>query len=154
MNVRKHSLLLVSLACLGAGAADPQTKIGEYWPTIAPVVVPADNAFSVLLIEETDERQSLTPGQREILLGSGPGTVREYCLTHAVKVDGNPEFRMLDKDDDVSRESAKWQDAWKRPHTPLPYIIASNGKQGFAEPLLPDVDPVKLLARLRKLGGP
>ncbi len=152
MNVRKHSLLFVSLACLGAGAADPQTKIGEYWPTVAPVVVPVQPAaVRVLFLESTANRGSYSKNQLAILSST---IIRDYMREHGAKrPDGSPEFLVLDAAADVSKLPPEWQKVVNdNKALPLPSYTASNGKRG-EHGVIPDVPVEEFLSILKKYGG-
>lgn len=123
-------LLVVNLTAGGGGDG------------VAPI---PGEGLRVLVIEETNDRASLKPEQLTALLSTVDGSMQAYCRSHAV-ADG---FYLLDDDDDVSKMPRWVQDAWKRPRTGLPWIIASNGRRGF-EGILPD----NVVDRLKTLGGP
>lgn len=152
-------LLPTNLYTLIASTADHTiyaqqvVTIGEKPPPVPSPIT--EKGFRVLIVEETEERINLTPTQREILLSLADGSVRKFLEEHCVKDSkGNPEYRILDKDNDLSKDSKVWQDAWKLPHTPLPYIIASNGVTGYAAPIGPTQTPSDIIAILQRIAGP
>ena len=51
----------------------------------------------------------------------------------------------------MDAEEKAWQDAMKRPHPTLPYLIVSNGKSGYEGPLPTSVDEAMTI--LKKYGG-
>jgi hypothetical protein len=101
-------------------------------PPVPPAPIPGDG-LRVLILYETG--QSVTPGQQAALYGK---TVRDYLDAHCVadpEVKGWRAYRIWDKDTVASKE-AKWlQDALARPHASVPWIVISNGKDGFEGPL-------------------
>jgi hypothetical protein len=120
-------------------------------PIVTPAPIPAAGLY-VLIVEETAVRGELPAGQRAIILGTGAGSVREYLSTHCAKdAKGRPEYRVLDTDDDLARDSKVWRDVWARPRGELPWLVCSNGRTGFEGPLPPTV--AECLALLRKYGG-
>jgi hypothetical protein len=117
-------------------------------PTPAPI---PDAGLRVFIFEETADRDKLQPGQREALLADGPGSVRDYARTHCVKIGNQPEFRLIDKDQDLTRDTVAVQLAGKLPRTSLPWLIVSNGKSGQSIPL--PATAAETLAILKKFGG-
>lgn len=116
-----------------------------------PAPIPVAGLY-VLIVEETASRAELKAGQREILLGTAPGSVRDYLKSHCARdTSGRPEFRILDTDDDLSRDSKVWQDVWARPRKSIPWIAISNGKDGFEGPL--PATAAECLQLLKKYGG-
>lgn len=113
----------------------------------------AGDGLRVLIVEETENRVNLTPDQREIILSRADGGVLSYLDSHCPKgPDGRtPEWRILDKDQDLSADSPYWKEAFARTRSTLPWIVASNGRTGFEGPL--DMKPAELLVKLKKLGG-
>jgi hypothetical protein len=113
--------------------------------------VPTSGLFC-LIVEETADRSSITAGQREILLATAPGSVRDYLTQKCVKgPNGVPEFRVVDKDNNMGKESDLWKKAWARPRTSIPWICVSNGKDGFEGPL--PKTAAECLDLLKKYGG-
>ena len=138
-----------------AGIVYSQTivTVSDLPPPIPNPTPITEKGFRVLIVEETEERVNLPKSQLEILLSLADGGVRKFLEMKCVKDSkGNPEFRILDKDNDLSRDAKVWQDAWKIPHTPLPYLIATNGVTGFAGPL--PKTPDETIAILQRIAGP
>jgi hypothetical protein len=105
---------------------------------------------SVLIVEETSERPLLPASQLAIL---NSAELREWAKTHCDKgPDGAPEFRVLDKDADASRMSAKWRERFERSRTmPTPNIAVSDGRRGAEGDLPLTLNEVK--AVLRRYAG-
>ena len=113
-----------------------------------PPPIPGDG-LRVLIVYESGD--TLPVGQHSILYGK---TVRDYLnATCPVGPDGKTrEWRIYDKDVDTTGESKLWQDALKRPHPSIPWIVISNGKTGFEGPLPATVDAT--LELLKKYVAP
>jgi hypothetical protein len=62
-----------------------------------------------------------------------------------------PEWRRYDQHQKMDRENAIWVDAMKRPHNVIPWVLISNGINGFEGPL-PETE-AELLALIKKFGG-
>ena len=108
-------------------------------PTPEPIRV---GKISVLIVEETDDRDDLPFSQSEVLTA---GTIRDYLDSHC------DEWRLFDQDISTKNESAKWQEAMQRKRDSLPWVLISNGTQGTEGPLPETVDDA--LSLLRKWGG-
>ena len=121
-------------------------------PIDPPIPVPVDPApipgegFRVLIVYESAER--LSSGQAVALRAK---SLFDYLNSKCAQGPSNKDWRIWDKDVDLSGESALWQNAMKRPRKSLPWIIISDGKTGFEGPLPPDIDST--LALLKKYGG-
>ena len=98
--------------------------------------------ISVLIVEETDDRDDLPFSQSEVLAA---GTIRDYLDSHC------DEWRVFDQDVNTKNESAKWQEAMQRKRDSLPWVLISNGTQGTEGPLPETVDDA--LSLFRKWGG-
>lgn len=124
---------------------DDDNKPKPVPPGPAPIAL---DGFRVLFIYESEDK--LTSSQRVILTSS---TIRNYLKSKCVKgMDAmTPEYRFFDKDSNVSRESPHWQQAFNRPRASLPWLVISNGKNGFEGPLPQTVD--ETLAKLKLYGG-
>lgn len=108
---------------------------GSVLPSFDPP--PIDEAgLRVAIIEETADRSSLPKSQMAILTSV---KLREYLDANCVKEDGQPAYRIWDKDIDASRESQLWQDALAKVKATedlkTPAILISNGKTGYIGPL-------------------
>lgn len=108
------------------------------FPGTAPIK-PEQPGLHVAIIEETSERSKLTPAQLNILTGT---KLRQWVAANCAKgPDGKtPQFRILDKDTDMSHESKTWQDAVKAERKALPWLLVANGSKGTAAPLPADED--------------
>ena len=119
---------------------------------VPSVVGIAPAPITVLVIEETGGRQNLTAGQRDVLLSTAPGSVREYLDKHCAKgVDGLPMRRYIDKDTKLDQEPVVFQEAFASGYPALPAIKVTNGVQGEAFTI---VDREQALRILKKYGGP
>lgn len=79
---------------------------------------------------------------------------REYLNAKCVKVNNWPEWRVWDKDTDLSRESEVWKTAmgrWKAAGEKLPWLLISNGKEGYEGELPKDLP--SLMALVKQYGG-
>jgi hypothetical protein len=101
----------------------------------------------VLIVEETEDRDKLTAGQREAMLSNADGSVRGYLSTHKYPL------RLLDKDDSLDRDEPKFRAAFAlpRPAVPWLYVIRDHGQT--VSIALPK-DAAATLALLKKYGGP
>lgn len=116
-------------------------------PRPDPAPIPFQG-FRVLIIYESGMNLSLT--QHSIIYGK---TVRDYLQAKCVVgADGKTkEFRIYDKDLDVTGDAYLWQTAMNRGRTKtLPWLIISNGKTGYEGPLPNSVAETMIL--LRKFG--
>lgn len=130
---------------------DPPKPVDPPTPVDPPAPIAVSGLY-VLIVEETASRGELPAGQRAIIQGTGAGSVREYLAAHCAKDSkGRPEFRVLDTDDDLARDSKLWQEVWARPRKSVPWIVISNGKSGFEGPLPKSV--AECLKLLEKFGG-
>lgn len=128
----------------------PPTPPQPPTPPTPPAPIPAAGLW-VLIVEESGARDKLPAGQREIILGTGPGSVRDYLTSHCAKEGQQPTFRVLDKDDSLERESSTWREVWARPRSAVPWLVASNGTEGYEGPL--PQTAAECLTILRKIGG-
>jgi hypothetical protein len=128
----------------------PPTPVEPPAPPTPPAPIPAAGLW-VLIVEESGSRDKLPPGQREIILGTGAGSVREYLTGHCAKEGTQQTFRVLDKDDSIDRESSTWREVWARPRASVPWLVISNGKEGYEGPL--PATAADCLTLLRKFGG-
>ena len=111
-------------------------------PDIIPAVDPApfpSDTLRVWLVEESNDR---TPAVRNVTAST---IWREY-----VKQKGG-EFRVLDRDADVSGDTQVWQEAFKLPRPSLPWFVVTNGRTGVQGPL--PKTPEEFLGILKKYGG-
>lgn len=110
--------------------------------------MPVIGPLSVCIIEQTEDRAVIPPGQLRALQST---KIRQYLDEHCAKVDGRPQWRIFDADADMSAAEKVWQDVMKRPRKSTPWIVISNGAAG-AEGPLPE-DESKTLELLKRWGG-
>lgn len=119
----------------------------EPTPPTPPAPIPGDG-FRVLFVIETADVSKLPKEQLTILTAK---SIRDYLNAKCVKVGNQPEYRIWDKDIDVTHAGPIWQQAMQRPRQSLPWLIISDGKTGYEGPLPKTVD--ETLALLKKYGG-
>lgn len=122
-----------------------------------PQPMPSEG-FRVLVLRETKDLSNLPPEQVSIFSSS---EVRMYLNSKCIKENGQPAYRMWDKDVDASREAETWKIALNgvlngdKAHniskaTSLPHILLTNGKEGYEGPLPKNVD--EMMALLKRFG--
>lgn len=79
--------------------------------------------------------------------------VRDYAALKCVKGPDNKtaEYRVLDQETDVSNMTDVWKTTMARKRASLPWIVVSNGKQGYEGPLPQTTEDT--LTLLKKYGG-
>lgn len=86
--------------------------------------------LSVLIVEETSQRGSLTADQRAAITATAPGS-----LIATVKERGG-EYRVLDKDQADFVQQPPWVAlAFAVERKSLPWIVTAGPKRGVSEPL-------------------
>jgi len=115
-------------------------------PPPPPAPIPGDG-LRVLFLYESADLSKYDRNQISVMYG---GPVREYLDARCAKVNNTPEYRIYDKDVDVSNESDTWKKAIGRGFKSLPWIVVSDGKSGF-EGELPK-NPDDTLALIKKYG--
>jgi hypothetical protein len=164
MTLKITKTQIAGFLCIVLAFVNPEQYVGNLWIPGVTVTAPvAEEGFRGFILEESGAREKYTPSQREIVLSTAPGTVRDYFNTHAVKVGTNPEFRLIDKDNtDLSRESLVWGKYFAKALTDakqpdgslnLPWLVYGDGKSGKSMAITPDLKPADLLAELAKVGG-
>lgn len=108
----------------------------------------AGDGFRVLITYESADMATYPEAQKQVMYSQ---EVRSYLSSKCVAVAGTPEWRVLDKDSDMTNTSKIWQDAMKRPKPSIPWIQITNGKEGFEGPL--PKSTAEALTLLRKYGG-
>lgn len=126
-------------------------------PDTDPVPVPPDTEpittgkLYVAIIEEVGDRSKLSADQQAIFTAK---EIRDYrdkaCAKHPD--DGTPEWKVVDKDLDPSKEPEWFKKAFAEQRSTLPWIVLSNGRQGYSGPLPASVK--ETLELLKKYGGP
>lgn len=122
-------MLIVLLLLLGNGFHLP--IIGGSAP------FPADHLM-MLVVEETELEQNLTPGQRNAFHSTKDGSVLSQL--------GPGNWRIIDKDSNTEREAEPWKTAFKAAKTEkLPSLVISNGRSGYVGPSPETEDQIKAL---------
>lgn len=110
--------------------------------------IPGDG-FRVLVVYESEQLKDYPRAQVDALYSSD---VRAYLDAKCVAgQSGWPDYRILDKDADLSLDATWWQEAMKRPRQSLPWIVVDSPQGGFEGPLPVTVDAT--LELLKKYGG-
>lgn len=117
-----------------------------------------DAGLRVLIVYETSEQGKYPPGQMSAIYSK---VVRDYLDSKCVKVAGDSEYRIYDRNVDANKESKVWQDAmakFKRdnqildlngkPKAVTPWLYVGNGKTGYDGPLPATAD--ELLSIVKK----
>lgn len=125
------------------GAPKPEPKPDD---PPAPAPIPGEG-FRVLIVRETKDLSNLPAAQVAIFSAR---EVREYLTSKCVLEGNQRAFRIWDQDTDVSREAQHWRDAMKRPRQSLPWLLVTNGKEGYEGPLPANVP--EMMALLKKYG--
>lgn len=95
------------------------------------------NKLSVLIVEETAQRGSLTADQRAALTAIGDGS-----MIAAVKARGG-EYRIIDKDQtDLSKDVPWVAKAFAVERKSVPWIVAAGPSHGVSEPLPATTDEI------------
>lgn len=96
-----------------------------------PIPVPG---FRVLIVYESADLAKMPAAQQLILFSKAPrDLLNQKCV---VGPDGKTkEWRIWDKDSDVTNEPKVWQDVFKRPRSQVPWVVISSGTTGYEGPL-------------------
>lgn len=128
------------------GAVKPDDPPGPNPDPPGPVPI-VDKGFRVLFVVESKDLSNLPPAQLSALTSRD---VLDYLNAKCIKNGNQPEWRRYDPDTDVSRESKVWQDAMKRPRTSMPWLLVSNGIDGYEGPM--PANTADLLKLLKQYG--
>ncbi len=103
----------------------------------------------VLVVEETVDRNTYSPGQREAMLApDGAGSIRAYVNSK------NGEYMLWDKDQQPTQHTLPWvAEALKVRGDKLPSIVAATPSSGLGPMELPK-DATETIYALKKIGGP
>ena len=106
-----------------------------------PNVVPVDpppierEGLHVLIVEETEDRRNL-PSEQLAALRSNK--LYQWLDNNTTDLNGEPAWRILDDDADLSNADPVWQKAMKREREELPWIIISDAPKGGTEQPFPE----------------
>lgn len=99
--------------------------------------------FRLLIVEETADRPSLSPGQLSVFTST---VIRDYLDQHCKKLaDGSNGFRIIDKDQ-VDELPADFK-ATAKAENPTPWLYCTDGTNGLSCPLPATVD--EFLAKVK-----
>jgi len=127
------------------------------WRTIRNVSLTVDenpnpipDELFVLVVYETDDLDEMLSTQVEILTSK---EVRDYLNESCAEENGQPTYRFLDNDADVSNMTQDWQTVFDRAKNKEgPWIIIANGPDAFHEGPLPQTIE-EMMTLLRQYGG-
>lgn len=98
----------------------------------------AESGLRVLIVYERDDLPRLDQEQAAVIF-SGP--LRRFLNEACTKKEGQPEYRILDKDaEPAGSGSQTWIGALARPRDALPWILIGDGTRGFEGPLPASVE--------------
>jgi hypothetical protein len=113
-----------------------------------PVVPIPGAGLRVLFVYESKDLSKLPSAQVQMLTAK---SVLDYLDAKCAKDNGVPEYRKFDQNTDISRMSDVWKQAMVRPRTTLPWLLISNGKDGYEGEWPKNTD--ELLKLLKRYGG-
>jgi hypothetical protein len=131
----------------GPKPPDPPTPPDPPVPPPGPAPIPLAG-LRVMIVEEQSERHKLSAGHQSIMFGKPFRDYLNSVCTAGVKVPAKKEWRIYEKDMDVSADGEHWAKALARPKTSYPWIVISNGTSGF-EGSLPS-DPQAAMELINK----
>ncbi len=111
-----------------------------------------DPGFRVLMVYEEDDKGKYPDSQ---LIAMRAFDVRDYMDKNCIKVNNQPEGRVLDYDTPMENDTKLWQDVMtlvksKYKKTDLPVAIIGKGKDGYIGPL--PKDATDTLTLIKKYG--
>ena len=115
-------------------------------PDPGPVTPPIDATpgLRVLVIYESADLPKMPPKQTNILYSQ---SFRSYLDQVCVKVGNQTEWRIWDKDTNVSNESQVWRNLFNRPRGAIPWIVINNGTTSYEGPLPLTVEETQNLVK-------
>lgn len=115
------------------------------WLILAAIVFggsrPSSGPLDVLIVEDTQRRVELSPGQLAIVASESPGSVIEYLRANA------NEWRIADDEATFEADDEAIQQLATDKPKSLPWLSASRGKRKISEPL--PKDSANTLQRLK-----
>lgn len=129
----------------GEGPQPPPVPIDPVTPATsdAPIAGPG---FKALIVY--DKTAVISAGQQSAIDGK---TVRDYLESHCAKEGSGKAYRIWPVQEDFTGAPAVWQDAMKRPHPNIPWLVVSDGKTGFEGPLPKTI--AETMTIFKKYGG-
>jgi len=124
-------------------------KTAEVQVRSAPLPI---QGLHALIVERTADRGDLSASQRDVLLATDAGSVREWLVENCKSADGDATWRVVDADSDFSLEAETWKTVWNYYSSEhagkTPWMIVSDG-QDFYDGELP-ADRAETLKILRR----
>lgn len=115
----------------GPPTPDPVDPVDPDDPTPDPDTLDK-NKIKVMIIEESSVRSQLPIGQFAAIFSKDVrAKLNEICS----KTDGKADWRVVDKDSDLSADANVWQQAMKLPRSSLPWLHISDGTKGVSMPV-------------------
>ncbi len=142
-EIKSYNLATQVIVGNGPNPPNPPTPPDPPLPPPSPAPIPVAG-FRVLIVEEQEDRSKLTAGQREFLFGAKS---RDWLDANCIKENGQPGYRIYDKNAPVGADAKLWQDAMARPRTGLPSILISNGTTGFEGPMPATLQEIETLVQ-------
>lgn len=106
---------------------------------------------SVLVVEETSDRASLTPGQLDIISSHAPDGFLAWIKTHGEQ-DAGGNYRIVDNDDSMSQDAPKWQAAFAAKGDSVPWLVVTRSGRVLLSEALPR-EAADTMKALKRLGG-
>lgn len=141
-------MLAVAVVAIGIASQNVVLPAGCDLPAMFQSAPIADAGFRVLIVEEAQERVKLPASQLTIFTSQ---ELTDYCDAKCVKVNNTPEYRIYDKDIQLTNESDVWKKAMAIERKSLPWLIVSNGRSGYSGPLPLTIDETMQI--LKRYGG-
>lgn len=137
--------------------------VGLAWASHAGLLGGAGGTgpVSVLVVEESSERDKLTEGQLEIIASHSPGSFLDWIKTHGEKGRGGA-YRVVDKDDSMGQDES-WKTAFalvvkesrdgnKLLVPSMPWLVVTRGGRVLLSEALPKEES-ETMRHLKRLGG-
>lgn len=106
---------------------------------------------SVMIVEETSEKDKLTPGQLAILTSHAPESFLAWIKTHGEK-DIEGDYRIVDKDDSMEQDKPKWKAAFAAKGPTVPWLVVMRGEHVLLSEALPKTAE-ETMRELKRFGG-
>lgn len=109
-----------------------------------------EEGFRVLVVEETEKRSELTPGQLQSLLSVN---VRRWLDENCAKDNGQPARLIVDSDTDVRSYGPSWQSMREQAKRPFPCIVISHPPGLTVRSIGRDFNPDRMIELLQQTKG-